>query len=446
MTEASSRLPQLSKSLARNSATIAGLTLVFAAISLLREQATAFRFGAAAESDAFVIGNALPAFFITTVSGILGPAFMPLLAEVRHREGQASAERFLSAAASTAIAAGVLMAVILAATATWSLSMLASGFDDERLQLSRRLLYFLVPAVALSSLSYLWTAVLNADERYGVGALAPSMQPLGALVGLLLVPGSAGVMGMAIGLTAGAFAQAAVLGWAVRRAGWSIGLSAPWRSSRIGEFRRHYGTLFIGALLMGATTLVNQGLATRVSAGAAAYLNFANVAVLFVAGMGARTVGQLILPRFSSVAAAGHWDALLRQARRALMLIWLTSVPVTALLMLVAAPVTSLLFERGAFTSDDSVVVVSVTRALALQIPWYLANVVAVRLLSAVQLNRAILVVASVNLLLTVILNTWLSARFGLVGIAAGTAVVYAFSFIACWALAVRYVRTLSEQ
>lgn len=435
-----------SSSLARSSATIAGLTLLFSGISLLREQATAFRFGAAAESEAFVIGNALPAFFISTVSGILGPAFMPLLIEVRHREGKASAERLLAAAASTALLAGLVMGGLLAVTAQWSLPALAAGFDAERLQLSQRLLHLLVPAVAVSSLSYLWTSVLNADEAYWVGAFAPSLQPLGALIGLFAVPGVNGVQGMAVGMTAGAFAQMLVLGWAVRRAGWPIGLAAPWSSERIGEFRQHYGTLFIGALLMGATTLVNQSLATRVSAGAAAYLNYASVAVLFVVGMGARTVGQLVLPRFSAEAAAGQWPELLRQGRRALTLVWWTSLPVTLLLVATARPVTSLLFERGAFTSSDSDVVVSVTRALALQIPWYLANIVAVRLLSAVQLNRAILVVAAANLLLTIAVNASLYSAFGLVGIAVGTALVYGFSFAACWMLAVRHIRTLSER
>lgn len=437
---------RLSGSLARNSATIAGLTLLFSAFSLLREQATAYRFGAAAESEAFVIGNALPAFFISTVSGILSPAFMPLLIEVRQREGRASAERLLAASASTAVIAGLVMGALLAATARWSLPILAAGFDAERLRLSQGLLYILVPSVAVSSLSYLWTAVLNADEAYAVGAFAPSLQPVGAIVGLFAVPGSDGVTGMAIGMTAGAAAQTLLLGWAVRRAGWPIALAAPWSSNRIAEFRQHYGTLFIGALLMGATTLVNQGLATRVSVGAAAYLNFANVAVLFVIGMGARTVGQLVLPRFSAEAAAGQWQALLGQGRRALALVWWTSIPVMLLLMLAAGPVTAILFERGAFTAADSRVVVSVTRALALQIPWYLANIVAVRLLSAVQLNRAILVVAGGNLVLTVVMNTWLYSAFGLVGIAVGTALVYAFSFAACWVLAIRHIRTLSEQ
>lgn len=433
MTEAALRPPSINPALVRSSATIAGLTLFFAAVSLVREQATAAWFGTGPAADAFVVGYALPAFFITTVSGILAPAFMPLLVEERHQSGRARAEDFLAAAATTALLAGVLMAVLLLATARWSLPALASGFDVTRLALAARVLWLLAPAVAVSSLAYLWTALLNADERYAVGAFAPTLQPAGALVGLLVAPASQALDAMTIGLTVGACAQVALLGWAVRRAGWRLRFSAPWQSPRIHEFRRHYAALFTGALLMGATTLVTQSFATRVSPGAAAHLNFANVGVLFVVGMGARTIGQLVLPSFSARAAAGDWAGLARQAQRAVTFVWWTSVPATIALLAGARILTTVLFERGAFTAADSDVVSGVARILALQIPWYLANVVAVRLLSALQANRVILVVAFLNLVATTTLNAMLHGPFGLAGIAATVAIVYALSFVTCW-------------
>ncbi len=273
------------------------------------------------------------------------------------------------------------MSLALGMGAPWALATLAPGFDAERFTLALRLLYILSPAVAASSLSYLWTAALNAETRFAIGALGPSLQPLGALLGLFAVPGPRGVEGMAIGLTLGAFAQAGLLGWAVHRAGWSARVRSPLRVEGLVEFGHHYGTLFVGSSLMGATALVNQSLATRVSPGAAAHFNFASVAVLFALGMGARTVGQLLLPQFSAIAARGDWEGLGAYARKALRFVLLMSVPATVLLMAAARPVTQVLFERGAFTPADTDVVVAVTRTLALQIPWYLANIVAVRLL-----------------------------------------------------------------
>jgi putative peptidoglycan lipid II flippase len=275
--------------------------------------------------------------------------------------------------------------------------------------------------------------------------VAPTLQPLGAVVGLLVVPGSGGVVGMAVGLTLGAVAQALVLRAAVKRADWSVRFRWPLGVERISEFGRHYGLLFVGSALMGATTIVNQALATKVSAGAVAYFSFASVTILFTLGMGARVVGQLALSQFSLVAASGDFAGLARRARRALHLVWWLSIPAAIVLMAAAGVTTQLLFERGAFSADDSKVVTVVTRALALQIPWYLANIVAVRLLSALQLNRAVLLVATANLGLTLLINSALQKQFGLVGIAVGTAVVYAFSFVACWWLAIRRINASSE-
>jgi putative peptidoglycan lipid II flippase len=370
---------------------------------------------------------------------------IPLLLEIQHRDGRPAAARFLAAAGGTAVIVGAGVSLALAATAPWLLPVVAPGLAEETRALALRLLYVLSPAVAASSLSYLWAAALNAEERYALAAVAPTLQPLGAVVGLLVVPGSGGVVGMAVGLTLGAVAQALVLRAAVKRADWSVRFRWPLGVERISEFGRHYGLLFVGSALMGATTIVNQALATKVSAGAVAYFSFASVTILFTLGMGARVVGQLALSQFSLVAASGDFAGLARRARRALHLVWWLSIPAAIVLMAAAGVTTQLLFERGAFSADDSKVVTVVTRALALQIPWYLANIVAVRLLSALQLNRAVLLVATANLGLTLLINSALQKQFGLVGIAVGTAVVYAFSFVACWWLAIRRINASSE-
>ena len=165
------------------------------------------------------------------------------------------------------------------------------------------------------------------------------------------------------------------------------------------------------------------------------------LAVLFAVGLGARTVGQVILPHFSAFAASGAWADLEREARRALRLTWAITIPATVALIALSGLAVRLLFERGAFTPADTAAVTTVQRVLALQIPWYIANIVAVRLVSSLQMNHVLLWVAALDVVVTIVSNLTLAPLFGLEGIALSVAFVYAFNFAACWWFSIRRIR-----
>lgn len=426
--------------LVRGSATIAGLTLVFSAVSLLREQATAAWFGSGAQAEAFVMAYALPGFVINTAAGIIAPVFTPMLLAARHRDGPAAA-RFTAATLAATLAVGVTMSALLALAGPGVMASFAAGFDPARQALAIELMYLMVPAVALSNVSYLWTALLNAEHRFVAGGLAPSLQPLGALLGLVVLGGRYGVHAMAGGLMVGAVAQLLLLGVAVRRAGHHVTLADPFHTDGMHGLASQYGALFLGSVLMGSTLLITQSMATRVSPGALAHLNFANVAVLFAVGLGSRTVGQVILPHFSAFAASGALRELAQEARRALRVTWALTIPATIALIALSGLAVRLLFERGAFTAADSLAVTSVQRVLALQIPWYIANIVAVRLVSSLQMNQVLLWVAALDVVVTLVSNLVLAPLFGLEGIALSFTFVYAFNFAACWWFSMRHIR-----
>lgn len=425
----------------RSTATIAGLTLLFSAVSLVREQAIAAWFGSGPAAEAFVMAYALPGFVINTAAGIIAPVFTPMLLAARHRDGGAAAQAFARATFTATVAVGLTVSVLLALAGPVVMPFFAAGFDASRQALAIELMYLMVPAVALSNVSYLWTALLSADHRFVAGGLAPTLQPLGALAGLAVAGSRFGVHAMAAGLTVGALAQLVLLGVAVRRAGHHLRFDDPRTTPGMPALAGQYGALFLGSVLMGSTLLITQSMATRISPGALAHLNFASVAVLFAVGLGSRTVGQVLLPHFSAYAAARSWDDLEREARRALRWTWAVTVPATLVLIAITAIAVRVLFERGAFTAADTAAVTSVQRVLALQVPWYIANIVAVRLVSSLQMNHVLLWVAALDVVLTVVSNLALAPLFGLEGVALSSAIVYAFNFSLCWWLAIRQIR-----
>jgi len=427
----------------RHAIVVGSLTLVGAAIALLREQATAYWFGAGPSVDAFVIAYALPTFVVNTAAGALGPVFTPMLLKVRHDDGPIAADRFAADIRTANAIVGTAVALLLAATGPWVLRALAPGFDAERLAIATQCLYLLLPAVVLGNVSYFWAALLNADRRFAAAAFAPALPALGGLIALVLFGTRFGVRALAVGVTLGTAAQALGLALAARQAGRPSDFRWPRWSSRLGELAAQYGALVVGAVVLGSTTLVSQAMATSVSPGAVAQLNFAAVPVLFVVGLGARVVGQVLLPHFSALAAERRWTVLRDEATRSLRLVALLSLPAIAVLLFAAEAIVRLLFERGAFAAADTAVVADLLRLLALQVPWYVGGIVAARLLTALQQARQMLAICIGGLGLTIILNVALRPAMGVRGIALAISLVYFATFVVAWWLAVRRLRTL---
>ena len=93
----------------------------------------------------------------------------------------------------------------------------------------------------------------------------------------------------------------------------------------------------------------------------------------------------------------------------------------------------SLLFERGAFTADDTLRVAEVMRWGLLQMPFYFGVLVLVQLLASQNRYRIMAGIAVANFMLKAVMNQVLAPTMGVNGIMLATSLMYALSFV-CYA------------
>ena len=180
------------------------------------------------------------------------------------------------------------------------------------------------------------------------------------------------------------------------------------------------------------TYLVDQSMATMLGPGSVASLNYGNRVVTFTLGLAATALGTAVIPYASGIVARGEWRELRRTLKRYLWIIFSLTVPLVVLLVATSGTLAQLLFQRGAFTTEDTQLVARIQSFYALQIPFYLAGIMVVRLISAMRANHILLWAAAINLTVNVVLNYLFMRWLGVAGIALSTAVVYLVSFIYC--------------
>ncbi len=407
-------------------AVISSLVLVG---SVAKELVVAKWFGRGDALDAFVIAFLLPSFLVNLISGSVNSALIPTFVQVRERQGKEATQELFSAVTVWTLGLLIAVTLLVALLAPYGLRLLGSGFDAEKLALTRKLLYILLPFVALSGLVTLWTSILNAGERFALPALAPILSPATIILCLVFAGRAWGIFALAVGQVCGIGLQLLVLAAVLQKQG--LRLSFRWHAvdANLRQVAEQCVPLIAGSLMMGSTDLIDQSMSAMLEPGSVAALNYAKKVVSTFIVVGVIPLTTAVLPYFSQMVAKNDWSACRHTLKTYSRLILLVTVPITLSLVLFAHPLIRLMFQRGAFGAADTNVVSRVLACLSLQIPFYILGSMGVRMVSALKRNKVITAISAVNMVLNVVLNYVFMKYAGVAGIALSTSLV---SLVSC--------------
>ena len=357
-------------SLGRATAVVGGFTALSRLAGFVRDLLIAAALGAGPVADAFFVSLKLANFLRRLFAeGAFAAAFVPLYARRRAESGARAAARF-AGEAMAGLALLLLVVVLLGEwLMPWLVRLLATGFapGSPRYLLAVELGRITFPYLLLISLAALFASLLQADRRFAAAAFAPVLLNL-VLGGMLLATGAEGEAAahlLAWGLLA---AGALQLAW-VAAAAWRAGLAPPLRPPALSPEVRRLGRLLgPGLLAMGVVQiniLVASWFATHLAPGTVSYLFYADRLIQLPLGVVGVALGTALLPLLVGHGSERSPEVLNRALEFALLL----GLPAAVGLGLLARPIVTVLFERGAFGPAASLATAEVLAGLALGLP-----------------------------------------------------------------------------
>ena len=426
------------RGLLRAAFAVGGLTAAVKLVALLKDSLVAAHFGNGATLDAFLLALVVPTFLISVAAGTLPAALTPAYIAQREHRSTTAARLLAGAVLQQSYRWLVLLSGVAALASVLLVWLPGNRLDAGTRAILPMLALALAPFTLLQGVCSAWSGLLAAEGAYSASAFAPIAQPIGVALGIAIVPDPT-VWTMVVGLLGGTLAQAAWLAWALRQRGLSvrgIAMSHVPDAERaaltdaLGRVRVQYLPAVAGAILMSATTLVDQSMAAWLPVGSVSALGYGTKVSSVLMTVGAMALSTTLLPHLSALVARAEWTALRELERRLRWLLLGTTIPVTIVLVLFSAPIVHLLFERGAFSAAETATVSRVQAAYLLQVPGHLLGILYVRLISALQANRLLTIGSAINLVVNVALNVVFMRRYGVAGIALSTAGVYAVSCV----------------
>lgn len=404
------------------------MTLIVKFIAAAKELVIADYFGTGEMVDAFLFAYLLPAFVINVLAGSFSAALMPTYICTRKNKGIKIASQLFSSLMLIGLLFLLLIAAILAVFASSLLSLLGSGFNAQTMALTQSLLYWLLPIIVLTGWGRLFSTIINAGEHFALVALTPVITPICMMIALMTQMQQWGIYTLAAGILLGAGIELLILIIAAKVK--NIPILPRWygASQELRTVIGQYTPMIAGAFLMSGTILVDQSMAAMLESGSVAALNYANKVVAMILGIGAMALGTVVLPYFSQLVSDEDWDVIKHTLKTYTRLIIIITLPITMVLFIFSEFIIILLFERGAFTSQDTQLVAQIQSYYSLQLPFYMLGILGVRLISALKKNNILMNIALINLIINIMGNYLLVQHFGVAGIALSTAVVYILS------------------
>ena len=390
-------------------------TLVSMVLGFGREMVNARYFGEQWELDSFLVAAIIPTLVFGVFNGALVSALVPVFSAYFATDDTEEVWRLSSTVINVLFIVLSVCAVVGWLAAPYIVSLF--GFPAGQAGVTTRMTQIMMPTIIATSIAGVVQALLNAMRRFKAASLQGMALNLCAIAGVLLLYDRYGIYGLVFGTAAGAVAQLLVqLPSYFRRCKYRfvIDLHHPGLQSLYVIL----GPIVVGSAVGQANLLFDKYFAAMLPNGNIAAMQYATKVVGFPQQLFAVAIATVIFPILSAQFASNELPSLRVTASAGLRMTALITLPAALGLIVLAQPVISVLFERGAFTHGDLVRTAGAMQFYSVGLLGLAASILLTRCFFAMRDSRTPVIVASSVMVLNVVLSALLVHPFGINGLA----------------------------
>ena len=362
--------------LLRSVATVGSYTLLSRVFGFVRDVLTAAILGAGPVADAFFVAQRLPNLFRSLFAeGAFSAAFVPLFAGTLAERGRAAARLFADEAFAVLLFALAVFVILGEILMPALMRVVAPGFDRDpgKFALLVTLTRITFPYLLFISLVALQAGILNSVDRFAAAAATPILLNVFLIAALLLMTrfGWTDGRALAAAVTLAGLAQFLWLLASCARAGLALRPRLPRLTPGVRRALRIMGPGVLGAGVTQINVVVSTALASLLPGGSVSYLWYAERLNQLPLGVVGIAVGTAILPSLSRQVRTGDEAGAAATQNRGIELALLLTMPAAIGLAILAGPILTALFQRGAFGAADVAATAPALAAYAAGLPAF---------------------------------------------------------------------------
>ncbi len=407
-------------------------------IGVFREMAIAGFGGINAGVDAYQIAFIIPEILNHIVaSGFLSITFIPIFAHYLSLNREDEGYKVFSIIINTF---GLLLLCFIVVTLIWApeiVNVFVPGIQDpEIFALAVKMTRIIIPAQFFFFCGGLFMAIQFANEKFFIPALAPLIYNLSIICGGLLLGPFIGMEGFAWGVLAGAFiGNFAIQIIGARKLGIRYYPIISFIHPDLIKYIKLTLPLMIGLTMTFSTEILLKFFGSYLEEGSIAAMNYALRVMFILVGLFGQAIGVASYPFMAKLAQKGDISGLNDLLNNTLKFIFLL-IPVSILFMILSHEIITILFQRGQFTTQATIVTAGILPFFMFGAFAFSAQTIVSRGFYATQNTIFPAVFTTLCVVLTLPLIFWLMKTMGVRGVALGlslSVIIQAIILFECW-------------
>ncbi len=410
-----------------NTAIFAFATAISRIAGLAREIVAASFFGTTVNASAFTIASQIPnlmsnLFAQAALSAAFVPVFTDLLQQGRKREAFKLASTLFWI---ILIVLGGLTALGILFAGTIMPLFTGSTFSSAANHVTAVLAQILFPVVLLLGLTGLMVGILQSYDHFTIPAIAPAVWNLVILVLLIAFRDHfhPSIYAYAFAWLIATVVQMLLVAWALRQIDFRLAFTVDWRDPRVRQVFLLMLPVTIGLGIVNLDQLLNSVFGSLVSDQAPRAIDQAFRIYMLPQGIFSVAIATVLFPTLSRQAARRAVGEMRHSVGVGMRQINLTLIPSAALLIVLATPITRLVYQRGEFNAHSTHLVSVALFWFAFSLPFGGLNLLLTRTFFALQRPWIPTKYAAINMVVDIIVSLALYKPLGLAGLVIGTAV-----------------------
>ena len=331
---------------------LTALMAVSKVFSIIREITIASFYGASASTDAYFVAGGFISNVFFGITAALSTVFVPYYINLKKTSDEDKKSHAVSSLITSLVTFSIVIVIILYFIAPDIISVIAPSFTGDVFQ--EAILYMRIYSLTIlfSLLANMLTALLNAESRYGFGAIASVVYSITSIVMMVALKDFIGIAALAASVPIAFFFQIVILLFASRRY---------IRFRKIPQLFnptiKKLVVLMIPVLLSNATVEINQlltrSIAARLDEGSVSILSYSNTLFSFVLQFMMTTFITVFFTELSNAAKNGNESIFNSRISQAINLIIIVVLPITAITFFFSKDIVSIAYGRGEFDANS---------------------------------------------------------------------------------------------
>lgn len=431
-----------------NSITVAAALVALSSLAsrllgVIRDRILAGQFGAGTTLDIYYAAFRIPdLIFNLLVLGALSAGFIPIFTSlISDWRGQKEGDdNHGTNEEAWRLANNVLnwlfigLAAVSLTGMVWAgglTRLITPGFGPEEQKFVTALTRIMFLSPIFLGISGIFGGILQSFKRFLIYSLAPIFYNLGIIVGALYFVDIWGIYGLAWGVILGAFLHLAIQIPSVYHLGFRYRFRIAWRD----ENTRKIGKMMVPRTLSLAIAQINllviTVIASKLSSGSLTVFNFANNLQSFPIGIFGISFAIAAFPALSEVAF--DKERLGQRFSETMRQVLFFIIPATVLMIALRAQLIRVILGTGNFDWQDTILTMNTLGLFAISLFAQAALPLLVRVFYARHNSTTPFYLGLVTVLVNIILSFWLSAKWGVVGLALAYSLANILNLVLLW-------------